>query len=78
VYIENAHYQFFFQYYTKQDKGIPHLSSSYQSGADYDFLVLDKQRPIVNPRRSWVPLREDEYVCIYASGAVSTLVPPRQ
>lgn len=81
VYIENAHYQFFFQYYTKQNMGIPHLSSTYQFGADYDYLVLDKLRPIVCPSSSWVPVREDEYVRIYApaaSVAVSALMPARQ
>ncbi|ALD20880.1 hypothetical protein [Hymenobacter sp. DG25A] len=81
VYVENAHYQFFFQYYTRQNQGIPHLASTYEFGADYSYLVLDKQQPTMCPSRSWVPVREDEYVRIYApaaSGAVSALVPARQ
>ncbi|AIZ63987.1 hypothetical protein PK28_10340 [Hymenobacter sp. DG25B] len=69
VYVENPHYQFFFYYYAKQNQGIPNLSSTYQFGAHYDYLVLDRQQPNVCPSRSWVPVLEDEYVRIYAPAA---------
>ncbi len=81
VFVENGHYQFFFCFFNKQDQHIPHLSSTYQFGADYDYLVLDKTKPGLCPSSSWKRVYENQYVRVLAQDptiAAGALVPTRQ